>query len=195
MHAAVRLLHSHGSIRGHGASAGGSFWDHAPELIVVAVGFVAFTGYLWQEQRNEQRRKASLPAAPLDGWQWLTVSLLVISGLAHIPVVPEHLREAPYMGVLFIGYVLAAFALAGAIAARPSGPRYATAVGLCAAAVVAYVATRLIAFPELADDVGAWREPLGMLSVLTEAAVVVIGVVQLWRLTGPRSSTARIAAF
>jgi hypothetical protein len=43
---------------------------------------------------------------------------------------------------------------------------------LCAAALLAYGATRLVAFPLLADDVGAWFEPLGIVSVIAEAGVV-----------------------
>ena len=32
--------------------------------------------------------------------------------------------------------------------------------------------TRLVAFPELADDVGDWLEPLGVVSVLAESTAV-----------------------
>jgi hypothetical protein len=42
--------------------------------------------------------------------------------------------------------------------------------------VAVYAATRLVAFPQLADDVGNWLEPLGVVSVLSELAVVVLGL-------------------
>jgi hypothetical protein len=135
----------------------------------------------------------SLPTTALDGWQWVTVSLLVISAIGHVPVVPEHLREAPYMGVLFIVYIVAASGLAAVLVTRPSSAHYAAAVALCASAIGAYVATRLIAFPDLADDVGAWREPLGVLCVLAEVAVVVTAAVQFWRLSGSRHRDPRVA--
>jgi hypothetical protein len=76
---------------------------------------------------------------------------------------------------------------------RPSSAHYAAAVALCASAIGAYVATRLIAFPDLADDVGAWREPLGVLCVLAEVAVVVTAAVQFWRLSGSRHRDPRVA--
>jgi hypothetical protein len=181
------------SLAAHAAHAEGSFWDHAPELIVVGVGFIAFMAYLWQERRNDRRRPLGLPTTTLDGWQWVTVALLVISAIGHVPVVPEHLSEAPYMGILFIGYVVAASALSAALAIQPTAARYAAAVVLCASAIGAYVATRLIAFPELAGDVGAWREPLGVMCVSAELAVVVTAAVQLWRLSGRRHPDPRVA--
>lgn len=44
----------------------------------------------------------------------------------------------------------------------------------CGLAILGYIATRLIAFPELAGDVGNWFEPLGVVSVLAECAAVAI---------------------
>jgi len=52
---------------------------------------------------------------------------------------------------------------------------------VCTAAVIGYLATRLVAFPMLADDVGNWFEPLGVVSVLSEL-VVVASAIRLNRL-------------
>lgn len=56
---------------------------------------------------------------------------------------------------------------------------YAAAAATCGAAVVGYALTRLIAFPMLADDVGNWFEPLGVVSVVTESIVVVVSLAAL----------------
>jgi FtsH-binding integral membrane protein len=56
---------------------------------------------------------------------------------------------------------------------------------LCAAGVCAYVATRLVAFPLLADDVGNWAEPLGLVCIVAETAVVVLVAVSMRRATTP----------
>ncbi|MDX6325678.1 MAG: hypothetical protein QOK15_2032 [Nocardioidaceae bacterium] len=106
-----------------------------------------------------------------------TILLLFVASLAHVPVIPAHLKEAPYMGVLFILFTTAAFLLAAVLAARPAPVLYPVAAVLCAAAVLAYAATRIIAFPELADDVGNWTEPLGMVSVAAELGVVLVSTV------------------
>jgi hypothetical protein len=97
--------------------------------------------------------------------------------MAHIPVIPVHLREAPYMGVLFIAFTLVAATLAIAVAVRGDVPVPFLASGVvCALAITAYCLTRLVAFPQLGDDVGNWGEPLGVVSIASEAVVVVLSV-------------------
>lgn len=106
--------------------------------------------------------------------RWTVVLGLLLASAAHVPVIPEHLHEAPYMGAAFIAFTTGAAALAIVIAARPSATAFRLAGLLCAAAVVAYVLTRLIAFPQLADDVGNWTETLGLISITTESLVVAL---------------------
>ena len=50
---------------------------------------------------------------------------------------------------------------------------YLLSAGTCGLAVLGYAATRLIAFPMLADDVGNWAEPLGLVSVAAESVAVI----------------------
>ena len=129
------------------------------------------------ELRNNSA--AQIGRVPEAVSRWLVIALLVIAAVAHIPVTPEHLHEAPYMGVLFIAFTVAALAIAVALATGPSAFKYACAALLCIAAVMAYAATRLIAFPQLADDVGMWGEPLGVLSIATESAAALICLVKV----------------
>jgi len=96
----------------------------------------------------------------------------VIAAAAHVPVIAPHLEEAPYMGVLFVLFSLACLGIAATVAVRPSTWAYGAAAGVCGAGVLTYAATRLVAFPQLADDVGSWFEPLGVVSVLSELVVV-----------------------
>jgi hypothetical protein len=44
--------------------------------------------------------------------RWVMATAAVSAGAAHIPVIPPHLKEAPYMGVLFILLTIACIALA-----------------------------------------------------------------------------------
>lgn len=124
--------------------------------------------------------------------RWPTVAALLVAAGAHIPVTPEHLREAPYMGVLFVGFTAVAFALALVLAVRGTAPAPFIAAGaLCASAILAYCLTRLVAFPQLADDVGNWGEPLGVVSIVSEAVVLVLSALAVavpsrtgWRASG-----------
>ena len=112
------------------------------------------------------------------GLRWPTAIALLVAAAAHVPVIPEHLREAPYMGWLFVGFTVVAAITAVVVAVRGTAPAPFFAAGaLCAAAIGAYALTRLIAFPELADDVGNWGEPLGVTSVASEAVVVALAAV------------------
>jgi hypothetical protein len=111
--------------------------------------------------------------------RWLVIGLMVVAAVAHIPVIGPHLQEARYMGVLFILFTIAALATAIALAVRPTPLLYVFAAVLCIAAVCTYVATRLIAFPMLSDDVGMWGEPLGIVSITTESAAAFIALTQL----------------
>jgi len=113
----------------------------------------------------------------------LLVAAALVAAAAHVPVIGPHLEEAPYMGVLFILLTTACVLLAGVslTSAHPAGPTLAGLV--CGAAIVGYAATRLVAFPQLADDVGNWLEPLGIVSIVSESIVVAISIVALRRST------------
>lgn len=107
------------------------------------------------------------------GTRLLAAGMLLAAGAAHIPVIPSHLREAPYIGVLFILLTLACLALAALLTWHPHAPSYAAATIITAAAITAYVLSRTIGLPMIEDDIGNWFEPLGIISVLTETAAFV----------------------
>jgi hypothetical protein len=111
--------------------------------------------------------------------RWLFVVAALVAAAAHVPVIGPHLDEAPYMGVLFVVLTVGCSALAAAAVVRDSAAVYAAAVVTCGLAVAGYVATRLVAFPMLADDVGNWLEPLGVVSIVSESVVVAISLYAL----------------
>ena len=115
---------------------------------------------------------------PLPLRAGLVVAALVAAG-AHVPVTAEHLVEAPYMGWSFIAFTAVCGGLALAAAVRDSRVVQAAMVLWCGGALATYAATRLVAFPQLADDVGNWIEPWGVVSVVSEALTVVLCLVAL----------------
>ena len=104
-----------------------------------------------------------------------------VAAIAHVPVIAPHLDEAPYMGVLFVVLTAACAFLALAALVRGGRVVYALTVLTCGLAVLGYVATRLVAFPMLADDVGNWLEPLGVVSIVSESIAVGAALVGLRR--------------
>jgi hypothetical protein len=117
--------------------------------------------------------------------RWIVAAGALVAAVAHIPVIAPHLHEAPYMGVLFIVLTMGCVAISAAALLRDGAAVYGLAVLTCGLAVIGYGATRLVTFPMLADDVGNWLEPLGVVSVLSELVVVGAAAVALRR-TVPR---------
>jgi hypothetical protein len=113
--------------------------------------------------------------------RWALAGAVAVAAAAHIPVIAPHLDEAPYMGALFVLLTAACVALAAAVLVRDSTAVYALAALTCGLAIIGYIATRVVPFPMLADDVGNWLEPLGVVSLLSEAVVVIAAVTALVR--------------
>lgn len=111
--------------------------------------------------------------------RWTLTLAALVAAAAHIPVIAPHLEEAPYMGALFILLTAACSVLAVAALVRDTPAVYTLSAITCGSAIVGYAATRLVAFPQLADDVGMWWEPLGVVSVLSEAVVVTCAMAAL----------------
>jgi hypothetical protein len=108
--------------------------------------------------------------------RWALAVLSVVSAAAHLPVLSEHLAEVPYIGVEFVVLIVACLLIAIAAIAWDTAGLYAVAAITCALAVAAYVTTRAVTLPGLADDVGDWFEPLGVVAILAESATVVVAI-------------------
>src|SRR6059058_393130 len=93
---------------------------------------------------------------PVRAFYRPTAVVLLAAAAAHLPVIGPHLDEAPYVGYSFIGFCLAASIIAVALFVRGTRALMVTGAALCAAALGAYAATRLVAFPLIGDDVGNW---------------------------------------
>ncbi len=114
-----------------------------------------------------------------SGWRWVVVAGTIIAAAAHVPVIAPHLAEARYMGVLFVVLTASCLAIACGLLVCDSTLVYVLAELTCGLAIAGYIATRLVAFPHLADDVGNWLEPLGIVSVMAEAVVVGAAIIAL----------------
>lgn len=96
------------------------------------------------------------------------VAALLVTAAAHIPVIPAHLREAPYVGVLFILLVAGSLLMAAVLAMRDAKAAYNVTAVMMALALASYVISRIVGLPLIGDDVGNWLEPLGVVSITVE---------------------------
>lgn len=125
------------------------------------------------------RRRAGLRAA-------ITVGLLVVA-VIHAWLVPEHLREAPYVGWFFLALALACLVLIGLLATTRASVALGATVLVMALSIAAYVESRTIGLPQMADDVGNWGEPLAIVSLVAESVTVLTAIDMLLGLSPRRA--------
>lgn len=128
--------------------------------------------------------------------RWAAALCVLAGGLTHVPLIKDHLEEAPYIGVLFILLVVAAVLLAAALLVRDAPIVWMLVALVMGAAVVAFFVSRTIGLPQMSDDVGDWwGESMGLPAVTSEvlAFALAISVLVSRRHSAPASgaSTAR----
>jgi hypothetical protein len=99
--------------------------------------------------------------------------------------VPDHLREAPYIGVLFIALAAVSVILAVALLAYDAPVVWIATFVVMAAAVAAFLISRTVGLPQMPDDVGNWTgEAMGIPAVTSETLASLLALMTLvgaWR--------------
>lgn len=109
-------------------------------------------------------------------WRWPAAATAVVVAATHVPITPEHLTEAPWLGWSFVALEVTAVALAAALLLHDVAVVWWAAAGVPAMSIVAFVLTRTVALPQIADEVGNWTEPLGYVALAAEATLVVLAL-------------------
>lgn len=115
---------------------------------------------------------------------WL--GLLLLAGVAwiHYRDIPDKLGETPALGWLYI-LLVAGCAAAGAwLLSDRWRAGYILGLVISLGAVIGYTLTRTTGLLGSRGDIGNWAEPAGVISLLLEAALIVLAAVQLRR-AGP----------
>ena len=111
--------------------------------------------------------------------RWVAATLLLVTAAVHLPLVPEHLEEAPYAGLLFALLATACIALAVWLVLRDTPTAWEVSGTVALLALVAFLTSRTIGLPQLGDDVGNWSEPLGFPAVLAELLIAAVSAYTL----------------
>ena len=126
---------------------------------------------------------------PLNSsWRWFGVVMLLITAGTHVPLIPEHLEEAPYSGVLFIVLTVVSLVFAVLLVRWDSPAVWAASGVLTLLAVLAFFVSRTVGLPQLADDIGNWTEPLGFPAVAAELLASLVAAVVLTHRSHPDDS-------
>ena len=99
-------------------------------------------------------------------------ALCVTAGV-HIADVSGKLEETTYIGLLFILGPIATAMLAAVLLVGPNPlVGWLLGAGVSAATAAGYILSRTTGLPNARDDIGNWGEPIGVLSLLSEGAVL-----------------------
>jgi hypothetical protein len=107
------------------------------------------------------------------GWRWPAAAALSATAAIHMTLVPDHLREAPYAGALFIALTTAALATAILLLVTDHELVWRAAGAISLGAIVAYFLSRSVGLPSMSDDIGDWANPLGLTAVACEALTLI----------------------
>ncbi len=121
-----------------------------------------------------------------------SIPLILLAAIAwiHFKDIPDKLGETPYLGWLYILLVVGC-AAAGAWLLSDRW-RWGAALGsvISAGAIIFYVLTRTTGLPDARGDIGNWAEPSGVVSLIAEAAFLVLAILALRRAGAPSPASA-----
>jgi hypothetical protein len=113
-------------------------------------------------------------------------------GLIHVLQLPGAFSETPYLGLLFIGAIVAALALAATLTRVSERGVWMATAALPGLILLGYVLSRTTGLPDATNDVGEWDEPLGLASLVAESLVVLVSGAAL--VTGGRQVAGSVDA-
>jgi len=122
---------------------------------------------------NPLREFSDMPTRP-TATQGAAIALILVTGAIHFIDAPGSFGDATYKGLLFVANGIAAIVAAVGIYRGERIWGWGLGLVVAAGALIGYVISRTVGLPGIAPDV--WLEPLGILSLLVEAAFVVLFV-------------------
>lgn len=120
-------------------------------------------------------------------WRLLASIAAITLGIAHIPLIQEHLAEAPYIGTAFLGLAVAGLILGQLLLTTDTTSVWIAATLLAAADLIGYLLSRTIGLPQIHDDIGHWGEPLGIVCMTAEAVLLAAACLHFLRSTHPEA--------
>src|SRR3954454_16408055 len=115
-------------------------------------------------------------ASPL---RWVAAVMLLATAGTHVPLIREHLEEAPYVGVLFIALSVASVVLAILLVGWDTPLVWTASGAMTLLALAAFIASRTVGLPQIGDDIGNWSAPLGYPAVAVEALMTAAAAIVL----------------
>jgi hypothetical protein len=125
-------------------------------------------------------RRASVELDGMSVRRVIAVMCLIAIAVIHLIDVPDKFEEVPYIGWLFIGLIAVSLLLAEALMRHDDARAWLLAGLVGTAVVTAYVLSRSVGLPgEHGEEVGNWKEGLGLASLMVEGLLVYLAAARL----------------
>ncbi len=95
----------------------------------------------------------------------------LLSAVAHLLIVPEHLKEVPYMGILFLIGSVALLVAAAGLARRNPVPAWLLGTLVSGGMVLGFALSRTVGLPNYQEE--GWDPPYGVLCMVAEVAFII----------------------
>jgi hypothetical protein len=113
------------------------------------------------------------PSADALSLELLAAFALCVTAGVHIADVSGKLEESTYIGLGFIlGPIAAALLAAVLLIAGNRMVGWLIGAGVSGGTAVGYILSRTTGLPNARDDIGNWSEPIGVVSLIAEGAVI-----------------------
>ncbi|MFG2287358.1 hypothetical protein ACGFOU_15060 [Streptomyces sp. NPDC048595] len=99
----------------------------------------------------------------------------VLSAVVHLLLVPEHLEEVAYVGILFLVGSVALLVAAVGLARPHPLPAWLLGTAVSGGMVLGFALSRTVGLPDYREE--GWDPPYGVLSMVAEVAFVLAFVV------------------
>jgi hypothetical protein len=97
-------------------------------------------------------------------------------GLIHLLDSIGKYGETRYIFWMYVALIAGCLAVGAAVLFTRSRAAFLAAAGLAASAAAGYVLSRTTGLPNATDDIGNWKEPLGLASLFVEGTVMAVGL-------------------
>jgi hypothetical protein len=105
---------------------------------------------------------------------WAGIVLILVTGMIHLIDAPSSFGDATYKGILFVANGIGAAVAALGIYRGARDWGWSLGLLIAGGALAGYIISRTLGLPGLGPDV--WLEPLGIASLIVEAAYVWLAV-------------------
>lgn len=129
----------------------------------------------WKHQTVQQALPHNLGVRGIGALLCVAVSVIHIIDQGGFP----GSQSPPYVAILFYLLEFAGIVTAILLLTELVGLGWLLALGVSVGPFVCYLVSRGIGLPGYTDDIGNWTEPLGVLSLVVEAALLVLAFAML----------------